>query len=648
MTVAVELRNATDAPVQGVLRGRIDGAGSPIEFFAQVRLAPGETRDALITPDQAPALHIRKPKLWWPYRMGPSYLHTLVLEFAGPDGAVSDRQTIRFGVEQTDSELTPEGHRLFKINGRPILVRGAGWAPDMLLRSDPAWREAEFRYVKEMGLNTIRLEGKLEDDDFFDLADREGILIMAGWCCCDQWEKWDQWNDENRRVAVASLASQALRLRRHPSVLVWLNGSDNPPTADVERGYLDVLRQTDWPKPVLSSATQKTSSVSGATGVRMAGPYDYVPPNYWLLDEKHGGAFGFTTEASPGPAPPPVESLKKMLSAEKLWPVNEEWNYHAGGGQYRTIDIFTRALEARYGKARSLEDFSWKSQAMTYEGERAMFEAFGRNKYRATGVIQWMLNNAWPGIIWHLYDFALRPAGGYFGAKKALEPLHIQYSYDDASIVIVNESAGAVPGLRAVAKVYDTSLRECFSREVRVEAAADAATVALLLPKLADLGPMYFLRLDLFNSAGALVSHNFYWLSTRPDVLDWAASNWYYTPLASTANFTALQNLPKVALKAAATFADAPGVKPGQGNDEQVARVTVRNPGKDFAFLVRLRVMRGASGEEVLPAWWADNYFELWPGEKRAVAVRYRKADLGKARPAIRIDGWNAFLTTTE
>ena len=66
-----------------------------------------------------------------------------------------------------------------------------------------------------------------------------------------------------------------------------------------------------------------------------------------------------------------------------------------------------------------MEDFAAKSQIMAYEGIRAMFEAYSRNKYRSTGVIQWMLNNAWPGLIWHLYDYYLRPGGGYFGAKIA-------------------------------------------------------------------------------------------------------------------------------------------------------------------------------------------------------------------------------------
>ena len=77
---------------------------------------------------------------------------------------------------------------------------------------------------------------------------------------------------------------------------------------------------------------------------------------------------------------------------------------------------------------------------MAYDTERAMFESYSRNKYVSTGVIQWMLNNAWPSMIWHLYDYYLDTGGGYFGAKKACEPLHVQYSYDDQCVVVVNST----------------------------------------------------------------------------------------------------------------------------------------------------------------------------------------------------------------
>ena len=91
--------------------------------------------------------------------------------------------------------------------------------------------------VRDMNLNTIRLEGKLETEEFFHLADEQGILVMLGWCCCDHWEHWKDWTPEDLTIATASLRSQMLRLRHHASLLVWLNGSDNPPPADVERAY---------------------------------------------------------------------------------------------------------------------------------------------------------------------------------------------------------------------------------------------------------------------------------------------------------------------------------------------------------------------------------------------------------------------------
>src|SRR2546427_2153531 len=244
LTVRAFASNATAEPLQGTLRGKIEGGGLDVEFAQDVELAASESKEITISPESIPGLNLLRPKLWWPYQMGEPFLHKLTLEFITPQKVVSDSQSIHFGIVQTDSEMTPEGYRLLKVNGKPVLVRGGGWAPDMMLRVDESRREAEFRYVKEMGLNTIRLEGKLEDESFLERADRDGILVMAGWCCCDAWEKWGKWSEENKRVSVTSLRDQMLRLRRHPSLLVWFNGSDNPPPADREQAYLDIEKET--------------------------------------------------------------------------------------------------------------------------------------------------------------------------------------------------------------------------------------------------------------------------------------------------------------------------------------------------------------------------------------------------------------------
>ena len=633
LTVHAYASNSTGTPVKGALRGKITGGGLAIDFSQEVELAANESREIAVSPDTVPGLNLLRPKLWWPYQMGDPFLHKLTLEFLAADGqSVYDSQSINFGIVQTDSEMTPDGYRLLKVNGKPILVRGGGWAPDMMLRVDESKREAEFRYVKEMGLNTIRLEGKLEDESFLERADRDGILIMAGWCCCDAWEKWGKWGDENKRVSVSSLRDQLLRLRQHPSLLVWLNGSDNPPPAEREQAYLEVEKQTRWPKPVFSSATAKKAEVSGDSGVKMSGPYDYVPPDYWLLDTRAGGAYGFNTETSPGPAVPPLEELKTFIPEDKLWPQNDVWNFHAGGGQFKTIDLFMHALEMRYGKAKDAADLAWKSQAMTYEGQRAMFEAYGRNKYKSTGIVQWMLNNAWPSLIWHLYSYDLRPAGGYFGSKIALEPLHVQFSYDDRTVAVVNGTQNAQSGLRVVAKLYDSSGAEKFSRDAVFDVAADGVARSIAIPEPSDISSTYFLGLQLFSRAGELLSRNFYWLSNKQDVLDYSKTEWYYTPQTEFADFTALQDLPKASLHAT--------LHPVAGAEHDSSfRVVVENTGKSVAFLSRLRLVKGKEHQEILPVFWQDNYISLLPGEKREITASY--ATKGNAKPTVEVSGWN-------
>ena len=372
--------------------------------------------------------------------MGEPHLEMLTLSFT-ESGHVSDEQSVRFGIREITSELTDKGFRLFHVNGKPILIRGAGWSQDMLLRQDPEKLRDELSMVRDMHLNTIRLEGKMETDEFFHLADEQGILVMLGWCCCDHWEHWDKWQPGTLDIATASLRSQMLRIRSHPSLLVWLNGSDNPPPANVESAYLAIESETHWPNPVLSSASATPTTVTGKSGVKMTGPYDYVAPSYWLVDtNRYGGAYGFNTETSPGPAIPTLSSIKKFIPTDELWPPNATWSFHYGGGEFKELAVFDDAMKSAYGPAKDAAEYIRIAQTMSYDTERAMFEAYSRNKYTSTGVIQWMLNNAWPSMIWHLYDYYLDTGGGYFGAKKACEPLHVQYSYDDHSVHVVNST----------------------------------------------------------------------------------------------------------------------------------------------------------------------------------------------------------------
>jgi exo-1,4-beta-D-glucosaminidase len=654
LTVRAELANDTDAPVTGVLRGGFDD----VTLAKAVTLAPGEHRSVILTPEEFPQLRIAHPAVWWPAGWGEPTLHQLSLAFDAA-GATSDAQTCAFGIREITSELhgaaprpggvfnnngdfsrieTDERPLLLRVNHRPILIRGGGWCPDMLMRTSPERIAAEFRYLLDMHLNAIRLEGKLEGETFFDLADRMGILILAGWCCGDIWERWGTWKPNDRTIACESQRTEVLRLRHHASVALWMNGSDNHPPADVETTYRKILADAGWPNPSVSSATSVPTSVSGPTGVKMTGPYDYVPPSYWLVDQEHfGGAFGFSTETSPGAAIPDLGSLKKFLPAEKLWPVNEIWNLHAGAGSLNNnITHFREAMDAIYGPPAGLDDFLRKSQAMCYDGQRAMFEAYARNKYQSTGVIQWMLNNGWPSIMWHLYDYYLQPAAGYFGTKKACEPLHIQYSYDDRSVVVVNSLIRDCPGLTAEAALLDFDLRPLFTRTVKLDSPADSVQRIVTLPEVPTASDVTFVRLTLTDRSGRAVSSNFYWLPRTLSTFDWsqeqAKAHPYYTAVKNYEDLTLLNRLPEVRPTATASARHRP-------EGEEVS-VTVHNPTDHLAFQVHLALVGAKSGNEILPVLWEDNYFALMPGESRTVVARYDSVpDAGPL--ALTVNGWN-------
>jgi exo-1,4-beta-D-glucosaminidase len=634
LTASAVLTNTTDHSVKITLQ--LDVADTQLSL--PVELAPKESKTVRLTPEQFSQLKLAQPHLWWPYQMGEPYLYTAKFRVVSTGGD-SDSAVVNFGIREVTSELTSTGGRLFKVNGRNVLIRGAAWAPDMLLRWSSKRLDADLDYVRHMGLNSIRLEGKTDRDEFFDKTDRLGILVMPGWICCDAWERWKHWTPETKSIAAASLVDQISRLRNHPSVFVWLYGSDGPPPADIENMYLGILKDLEWPNPTISSASETPTTVTGKSGVKMTGPYEYVPPVYWLADTRAGGAYSYNTETSPGPAIPPKESLQKFIPKEHLWPIDDYWNFHSGRDRFANVNVFTDALTKRYGAATSLDDYERKAQAMAYDNQRSMFEAYGRNKYTSTGVIQWMLNNAWPSLIWHLYDYYLVPAGGYFGTKKAQEIIHVQYDYNDNSVAVVNGTYEPLKGFEVTARLFNIDGREIDSQNAKVDVPADAAAKSFDLPKPANLSKTYFLKLYLHDASGKLISDNFYWLSTKLDTLDWSKrKDTVYTPQKEFADLTGLNSLPPVKLELKYSIHHEGG--------KGAADITVKNPTSSVAFQVHFRVTKGKDGDDLVPIFWDDNYFSLLPGEEKSVTVTADVEDLEGKDAILELDGYNIVPAT--
>jgi exo-1,4-beta-D-glucosaminidase len=265
---------------------------------------------------------------------------------------------------------------------------------------------------------------------------------------------------------------------------------------------------------------------------------------------------------------------------------------------------------------------------MNYEGIRAMFEGYSRNKYTSTGVVQWMLNNAWPSMIWHLYDYYLDADAGYFAAKKACEPLHIQYSYDDRSIVVVNSTYQAIVGLQASVKVHGLKWNEIYSTKLTVNSAADSSQRIISIPENLYLGPerIFFIDLTLSDSTGRLVSHNFYWVPGTLTTFDWNKTDYTHTPASRHEDLAALASLPKAQVEASAEI------------DGRKICLHLKNASDALAFQIRAAA-RTPNGGLIAPVFWSDNWVELTPGESTELTAELPEGLTDRA--VIQLDGWN-------
>jgi exo-1,4-beta-D-glucosaminidase len=364
----------------------------------------------------------------------------------------------------------------------------------------------------------------------------------------------------------------------------------------------------------------------------------WEPPVLWWDTTKNGSAFGTTGEEGTE-SPPPLESLLRFLSPADTWPIGATFNYHSGKGNvFNNISFFTNAVNNRYGTATSAADYSVKSELLNYENTRAFFEAWSANEYtQSFGTIFWMLNNAWPSVHWNLYDYYFKPGGGFFGTRKATEPVHIAYDYSAKRVYVINSTLTARTGLTATVSLHNIpDLSTRYTTTAAVTAGANSSTQVLTIPAVTGLTTTYFIRLKLTDAGGATVSDNLYWYSTTPDVLG-RKSNWYSTATKTYANLTGLTSLAQnTALTTSVSRVSPTSVS-----------ITLQNTSAtNLAFFVRPELTAGNGGREVVPVTYSDNYVSLWPGQSTTITVTYDPADLGGQAAYLRVRGFNIPTTS--
>lgn len=631
--VSADLTNHADYAVTATLRGTIEQR----RFALPVTLKAGETKTVRITPDMQPVLHVVNPRLWWCRDMGKPELYRLHVDVEH-DGLVSDSAGVDFGIRQIDDYFTAEGNRGFRINGRQVLIRGAAWTDDIFMRDDDHSYDLQTDYVCDMGLNAIRMENVWGTSQrIFDLCDRKGIMILPGWSCHWEWEEYlgkpcdelygGMTTPADRRLLNRYFHDQLTWLRNHPSIICWLVGSDKLCTPELELDYEQQLKQLYEGLPLVTSAKKLESTLTGSAGMKMEGPYDLVGPDYWFDPQAPGGAVGFNTETSIGAQLPQEESLQRMIG-KPLWPLSSVWDYHCTASQFamKTTKPLVDHIKGRFGEFTGIDDFLKKANLVNYDGTRSMFEAFRARVPGATGIIQWMLNSARPGIYWQLYDHYMVPNAAYYAVKKANKPCQLVYDYDH-HVVLVG-SGMQCPSVKASMRLYNTDGRLITSEEKQLRAMPRQPQQVFDVPKAQG---NTFLFVTLSDSISNIVADNDYVLSQDNNVYNWDDGTWYATPITKYADCSALNNLQAAPCRMKVTTETI------DGHPRTI--ISISNNSDKVAFFIRLTVT-DKKGQLVVPAFYSDNFLSIEPRKTKVVTCDLNElTHLRGCR--ITMSGWN-------
>jgi hypothetical protein len=590
LTVRTELCNHSTQPQSGKLIGTIGN----VTFEQPVALDPGETRDVMLDKANCPVLSLANPRLWWPNGYGAQPLYTLNLRFEC-NGVVSDRKTVTFGIRQMDYKVI-NGNLILFVNGKRILCRGGNWGMDEgMLNCDRAGYDLRVRLHHDANLNMIcNWVGMVGRQAFYDACDRYGILVWDDFWLANPVDGPDP---DDQTMFMANVRDKIRRVRSHASLALYCGRNEGNPPVDLDAGMREAVATLDGSRLYVPN--------SAAGTVTGHGPYEIKDVEWYFANR------GKTFHSELGiVAVPVVESMRAMMPAENLWPINDLWAVH--DYQSPRMPLYSERIEHRYGRPADIEDYCRKAQMVNMESAKAMYECLQANQ--GGGVLVWMTQPAWPSLICQLYDYYFEPTAAYFGAQKACEPVHIFWNSNADTIEAANDTITNCDDLTAEAWIYGLDGKERWHKSTRIGLASTSVKECFSLERPTDPKRVFFVKLVLKRGA-EIVSDNFYWSSGKGG------------------SCSDLNQLPNVTLPATASRFD-------NGQNCRI-RVRISNPTPTMALMIRLKVQLDRSGTRVLPVFYSDNYFSLLPGETREVTLEFAKASLAGESPKVFEEGWN-------
>ena len=409
---------------------------------------------------------------------------------------------------------------------------------------------------------------------------------------------------------MANARDYVNRIRNHAALGIYVGRNEGNPPASLDNQLRDLVAELH--------PGMRYISHSAAGVVSGEGSYNALEPIEYF---RHYGHDRFHSERGM-PNVMTIESMKMAFGEENLEPVstlatpNPMYGLHdyalgGNGPSAQQTETFNQMIAKMFGQPKNAEEFAEWAQWVNYNGYRAMFE--GRSEHRR-GLLLWMSHPAWPSMVWQTYDYYLNPTGGYFGSKKACEPIHIQWNPVRDDIEVVNYYAGDFAGVTGTAQLISQDGKVVWEKQASFDVKNDETVALFLLEEPAELSNTYFIKLTL-KQGDKLLSENFYVRGKE------------------AGNYQSLLDLPYIQL--------ANNIKVVREGDEWILDGEVKNESDTPAMMIRLAVKGDKTACMMAPVLYSDNYFSLMPGESKQIHISLAHADTQGEQPTLEITGFN-------
>ncbi len=415
-----------------------------LEIRLRVTAPDGTVWEESVPLPQKAEISLHNPQLWWPNGYGPQPLYDVEVTLWG-ETKLCDRRTFKLGLRSLELRQEPDEFGTsftFVVNGVPIFAKGADWIPadSFPTRISDAHLEHLVRSAAEANMNMLRVWGGgfYEEDRFYDLCDRYGILVWQDFIFSCSIYPDDESFFENVRAEVVE---NIRRLRHRASLALWCGNNEMEWGWDawgwsgagrreqLKKAYdrmfhhmlPEICAAEDPDHPYWPSSPSSNRRFVDPNGVRAGDTHNWEVWHgtrpFWAYREHRSrfvSEFGFQSL-------PPLETIR-TYAEERDWNITSyimEHHQRHEGGNGRIITYMTD----HFRMPRDFESLVYLTQVLQAECVRTGVEFWRRNRRCTSGTLYWQLNDCWPVASWASLDYFGRWKALHYAARRFYAPV---------------------------------------------------------------------------------------------------------------------------------------------------------------------------------------------------------------------------------